>query len=238
MATPSWLPNGWFPGDSLPIVPGTALDDIINLIARRVRRKAESGSNLQVEIISEVVHAQRKLEEGPTLPWFLREEATTTASASTGKFSLDDTGYSIIRLQDDKPVAYQDPAGKALENVEVYAEAELKILHGRYPGTAEVPRGWFLDDKDVVVRPIPTQSINYVLRFYHHDTEPVLGEATLWTANFPDLIMNMAGFEIAWSLRDNEATTRFETNLARARDKFVKAVEAREQAGQDHVMGD
>lgn len=239
MATvPTWLPSGWFPGQGLPIVPGTALEDIILLIARRCRRSAENGSNFQIEIISEIIHAQRKLEEGPTLPWFLKKSAEISVGANDPLVPFDSSGYSIIRLQDDKPLAYQDPTGSSPEPIEVFQEAELKILTQKYPGTGAVPKEFYVETDVAIVRPTPTQALTYVLRFYHHDTEPVLGAATLWTANFPDLIMNLAGFEIAWSLRNTEAAQFFERGAQLARDKFVKAVTAREEAGQEHIMGD
>lgn len=238
MPTPSWLPAGWFPGEALPIVAGTTTDDIVLLLTRRLRRAAASGSNFEVEIVSEMVHAQRKLEEGPTLPWFLKTSTLVDIDADQETVPFDDTGAAIIRLQDDKALAYVDPEGVAPEDIEVAQQSELAILHARYPGTGGVPKEFYVESNACIVRPIPTQALQYRLRFYQKDTEPVLDAATLWTANFPDLIMNMAGVELAWSLRDEFALKRFTDDLVVARSRYVKAVHAREDADQVHIMGD
>ncbi len=238
MATPSWLPAGWFPGAGLPVVAGTTTDDLITLLTRRLRRAAASGSNFEIEIIGELVHAQRKLEEGPTLPWFLKLTAIVDIGANEEVVPFADTGSSVIRLQDDKALAYHDPTEAAPEPIEVPQQSELAILHARNPGTGEVPREFYVEDAACIVRPIPTQALQYALRFYRKDTEPVLAASTLWMINFPDLIMNMAGVELAWSLRDELATKRFTDDLVIARDRYIKMVAAREEAGQSHVMGD
>ncbi len=238
MATPSWLPAGWFPGDSLPVVAGSTTDDLITLLTRRLRRAAASGSNFETEIVGELVHAQRKLEEGPTLPWFLKTTATIIVDADDAEVLFEDTGLSVIRLQDDKALAYTDPEGVADETIEVPQQSELAILHARNPGTGLVPREFYVEDAACIVRPIPTQILTYTIRVYSKDTAPVLSASTLWMINFPDLIMNMAGVELAWSLRDEFALKRFTDDLAIARNRYFKAVHAREDAGQLHVMGD
>lgn len=238
MANPSWLPAGWFPGDSLPVVEGSTTNDLITLLTRRLRRGAASGSNFETEIVGELVHAQRKLEEGPTLPWFLKLTTIVEIDANAEIVPFADTGSSVIRLQDDKALAYIDPEGADPEPIEVPQQSELAILHARNPGTGEVPREFYVEDAACIVRPIPTQALQYKLRFYRRDTAPVLEASTLWMINFPDLIMNMAGAELAWSLRDEVALKRFTDDLATARNRYIKAVAAREDADQNHIMGD
>ena len=236
MADPSWLPPGWFPGDALPIVPGSATADIIGLIAKRCRRAAPDGSIFQAEIITEIVHAQRKLEEGPTLPWFLKRTSTITSPAGESIIGLDSVGYPVIRLQDDKPVSFVHP--EAPEPIEIHQEAEWKILTQKYPGTADSPVEFYIENNEIWFRPIPLLEWNYVIRFYHNDIEPVIGGTTLWLRYFPDLVMNLAGYEVAWSLRDQVAADRFGRDLQVSRHRFVNAVAAREEAGQTHIMGD
>lgn len=216
------------------------IDEIITRIGRRLRRGVASGSNFQGEIIDELVAAQSKLEEAPTLPWFLQHEETEAQAANAETIDVvAELEATFIRFLDDDPLLYLDPTGAADELFEVVQNSELRIMKQRFPGTALVPEEFVLVGKDIFLRPIPTQAITYTVRFYRRDpTAPAEGATTLWSTNFSDLLMNMAGVEIAWTLRDNDAFARFERDLALARTAFIKVVAARENAGQVHVMGD
>ncbi len=216
------------------------IDNIVTRIARRLRRTATSGSNLQSEIIDELVHAQNKLEEGATLPWFLKHMEEEAVLANVDVIDTDgDLAASFIRFQDDRPVTYTDPTGVATEKVDLPQQSELLILFQRYPGTGLLPKEFTLDEDNILLRPIPTQAITYQVRMFRKDpTVPAEGTTTLWSINFSDLLMNLAGREIAWSLRDDVAQARFTEDLVVARREYIKSVAAREDAGQVHIMGD
>lgn len=212
--------------------------ELVELIARRVRRAAAQASNFESEIILELKHAQEKLEEGPTLPVFLKADATISPAANAGELLLANMNpaNSVIRIQDDVPLAYNDTVSDEL--VEIPLESELKILRQKYPGEAEQAKlAVFAGDK-FIIRPVPTTAYVYTVRHYKHDTAPTKDNSTLWTINFPDLIMNMAGYEVAYTLRDSEAMARFEKDQVIARTRFIRAVAAAEEAGQTHIMGD
>lgn len=216
------------------------IDDLITRIGRRLRRKITSGTNLHTEVLDELTNAQNQLEEGATVPWFLNttEVVAKGANASTIDMQADLTS-TFIRLQDDEPVKYVDPTGAAVEDIFLPAQSEILILLQRYPGTGDVPKEWALDGQNIVVRPKPTQGISYNIRYVRKDpTLPAAGATTLWSLHYAALLMNMAGREIAWTLRDNDATQRFETDLGIARTEFIRSLLARENAGQVHEMGD
>jgi len=217
------------------------IDEIVTRIARRLRRGAASGSNMQAEFIDELVAAQDKLEEGPTMPWFLAHLETEAQSANVETIdTVSELTETFIRFLDDDPLLYLDPAAAAgAELSEIVQNSEFRIMKQRFPETALIPKEFVLVGKDIFIRPIPTQAITYTVRFYRKDpTVPAEGAVTLWSTNFSDLLMNMAGMEIAWTLRDMDAFARFERDLARTESKFIRAVMAREQAGQVHEMGD
>jgi len=214
------------------------IDQLVTRIARRLRRKAESGSNLQGEILDELGTAQDFLEESATLPWFLEVRVERAITANVSSF-LPSTTETFLRMRDDVPVKYIDPTGAAVEDVFLPAQSELLILFQRFPGTGEIPKEWVLDGANIIVRPKPTQPITYVIRFLGKDpTTPAEGATTLWSTHYSALLMNTAGREIAWTLRDTDATTRFEADLSIARSEYIRSITAREQAGQVHEMGD
>lgn len=217
------------------------IDQTIVRVARRLRRGAATGTNLHAEIIDELVAAQDKLEEGATLPWFLQIEEEEIQSANTETIdTVAELTDTFIRFLDDDPLLFLDPDAEAgAELSEVTQNSEFRIMKQRFPETGNIPKEFVLIGKDIFIRPIPTQAITYTVRFYRKDpTAPAEGATTLWSTNFSDLLMNMAGKEIAWTLRDDAAFARFERDLAEARSAYIKAVIARENAGQVHVMGD
>lgn len=217
------------------------INELVTRIARRVRRKAESGSNFHTEIIDELLHAQNKLEEGVTLPWFLHVEETESQAADIETIDVvAELSSTFIRFLDDDPLLFLNPAATAnAELLEITQNSEFRIMKQRFPETGLLPKEFVLIGKDIFIRPIPTQAITYTVRFYRKDpTVPLEGATTLWSTNFSDLLMNMAGKEIAWTLRDDTAVKKFETDFAFAYLQYIKAVTARENAGQLHVMGD
>lgn len=214
------------------------IDEIVTRIGRRVRRKVTSGNNLQSEIIDELLHAQDKLEEGATLPWFLKKVEARAISADAFSFPPS-TSDTFLRMQDDEPVKYIDPTGVAAEDIFLPSQSELLLLLQRFPGTGAIPKEWVLDGANIIVRPKPTQAITYNVRFLRKDpTAPVEGATTLWSLHYSELLMSMTGKVIASSLRDNDATNRFEKDLSIARTEFIRSVTARQEAGQVHIMGD
>ena len=216
------------------------IDGIVTRIGRRLRRGVVSGSNMQTEILDELVAAQDKLEEAPTLPWFLQHAEEEIQPADTETIDVEaELDASFIRFLDDDPLLFLDPSGNSPELFEVTQNSEFRIMKQRFPGPGDDPKEFVLIGKDIFVRPIPTQAITYTVRFYRKDpTVPAEGATTLWSTNFSDLLMNMAGKEIAWTLRDDAAFARFEKDLGIAKNEFVKVVAARENAGQVHEMGD
>jgi len=217
------------------------IDEIVTRIGRRLRRGVGEGTNLQIEVIDELVSAQNKLEEAATLPWFLQHEETEAQAANAETIdTVDELAETFIRFLDDDPLLFLDPAAPATDELsEIVQNSELRIMKQRFPGTGLIPREFVLIGKDIFVRPIPTQAITYTVRFYRKDpTVPATGTTTLWSTNFSDLLKNMAGKEIAWTLRDMDAFKLFNDDLAIAKNGFIKVVAARENAGQVHVMGD
>jgi len=216
------------------------IDSIVTRIGRRLRRGVLTGTNLNTEIIDELVAAQDKLEEGATLPWFLKHKESEPANANVEIIDVViDLTATFIRFGDDEPLVYTDPTGDADEKVVLPQNSELLIMKQRFPGTGDIPKEFTLLGSEVILRPIPTQAITYQFRFLRKDpTVPAEGETTLWSTHFSDLLMNKAGMEIAWTLRDETAAQRFERDLVIATSNFIKAVTAREEAGQVHIMGD
>ncbi len=217
------------------------IDEIVTRIGRRLRRGVGTGTNLLTEIIDELVSAQNTLEEAATLPWFLQHEETEAQAADVETIdTVAELTETFIRFLDDDPLLFLDPAAVVgAELSEIVQNSEFRIMKQRFPGTALIPREFVLIGKDIFVRPIPTQAITYTVRFYRKDpTVPADGATTLWSTNFADLLKNMAGKEIAWTLRDMDAFKLFNDDLAIAKNGFIKVVAARENAGQVHVMGD
>jgi len=90
-----------------------SINEIVTRIARRLRRPAVSGSNLQTEIIDELAAAQAKLEEGPTLPTYLFGFGifiSTTAPKASIHIETEFGITGFIRPIEN-PMTYTLPAG-------------------------------------------------------------------------------------------------------------------------------
>lgn len=224
----------------------STIDELVTRMGRRLRRGVGSGTNLHTEIIDELVHAQEKLEDGPTLPWFLLRRPTLDVAGVhavvplTGNFldfiriwdggrglevldpnitDADTEPYKIIPLDDDLTVVLQKQSGSVTDSI-------------------TLPKIAFLEGEQFFIRQEQKIDRTYRLHAYFKDpTPPAEGATTLWSKFFGDLLMNMAGREVAWTLRDEASEVRFEKDLNVARSQFIRAVAARADAGQEHVMG-
>lgn len=222
------------------------IDQIETRIGRRLRRKVGVGTTLRTEIIDELVAAQVKLEEGPTLPWFLLVRKVKTVAGVHSEVTLDTDFANFIRVWDGgRGLEVLDPSVTDVDEepykVVPFDDDLTVVLQKQSGSVAEsitLPKIAFQEGDTIFVRQEQKIGRTYRLHAYWKDpTVPATGATTLWSTNFADLLMNMAGREMAWTLRDDAAEARFEKDLAIARSNFIRAVAARADAGQEHEMG-
>lgn len=224
----------------------STIDELETRIGRRLRRGVGAGTNLRIEIIDELVAAQVKLEEGPTLPWFLLDRKTKVVTGVHSEVLLTTDFADFLRVWD---------GGRGLEvldpNVTDVDEEPYKVVpfdddltvvlqkhSGSVTDSVTLPKIAFQEGDTIFIRQEQKIDRTYRLHAYWKDpTVPATGVTTLWSINFSDLLMNMAGREIAWTLRDDASQTRFTEDLTLARSNFIRAVAARADAGQEHEMG-
>lgn len=224
----------------------STIDKVVVRIGRRLRRGVGIGTNLETEIIDELVHAQEKLEDGPTLPWFLLDRKTKTVVGVHSEVTLDTDFVDFIRVWDggrglevlDSSITSADAEKFKIIPFDDDLTVVLQKQSGSVTNDITLPKIAFQEGDTIFIRQEQKIDRTYRLHAYWRDpTPPATGATTLWSKNFADLLMNMAGREIAWTLRDDASEARFEKDLNVARTQFIRAVAARADAGQEHEMG-
>lgn len=219
-----------------------SIQQLVNRIARRARRKASTGSNMEAEILDELQVATDKFERGPTLPWFLltRQTLLVTGAHEFVPFTGNFAGF-IREWEDGNGLERFNPLADATAETFVTLKKvdDFLVIQQNFPGDAEFPGQYLIEGERFVVRGRPTGDVTYRQWFYKADpTAVAIAATTSWSTHVPDLIMGEAGMVISFSLRDSDATAFFRAIRDEARNQMIRENQARMDAHCERVMGD
>ena len=203
-----------------------------DLELRCKRRLGRRGMTITSEFLDEMIAAQERLERGPALPRFLKKTVTiTTAANSPVLTGLPPSDF--IRVYDDAALTYIDSSGNEKKAARVDMYDQLRMWRNRGVPTDCVY--YFIDtNTNIEINAQPTD-VDFTFTYYAKDAAP--NTDNLWTTHQGDLIMAMAGTELAAWLRDDRALQYF-TNVAQhERVRMVKQIEADEWGDTDLIMG-
>lgn len=194
-------------------------------------------------ILSALQEAQRILETGRTLPeWLIVYDADITVTADNPNFALPS---DFLRLHEDYDLYYTNTG-----NARVFLprkdsrEAYLAFISdGSEDAIADTsnspyPKVWVRRGKTAgYFYPTPTTSFTAKLTYYKKAQVLTSDIENEWLANAPDLIIGLAGIQVAGILRDKDAMAQFTTRYKMGLGSFIGDVVEDELAGRPLMMG-
>ena len=181
-----------------------------NTAISRIQRGLGFRTDLNDEIALALQEQQRLLEQGKTLPKFMKEEdQTISVVASTQSYFLPER---FIRVSDEESVYWVDSDNVSHEIVRrPFAEAR-----GYYSETdAGAPEAYSIRKDTIYFWPVPDTGYSVVWTYYKGGELLTSNVENTWLANVPDLLIGLAGISIATDVRDKDAFATF-TALAQA----------------------
>lgn len=207
----------------------------LDILMRRLGNRTAPG--LRSACLDEMTAFQTlELEQAPELPWFIITEMTSgTAKANERRVKLP---IDFLREVEGAPFEYVDADGEAHE----VRKGDYSDLQDTY-GTEDTgpPERYDFRGDYVVLFPIPDQ--DYVVRFPegYYARQPVPEDSTdsenAWFKNVADLVMATAGLRVSTNiLKDADLITAFSSDVAKAENRMVRIITAKEEANRDRTM--
>ncbi len=206
--------------------------DLENRCKRRLGRR---GFTITTEFLDEMKAAQEKLEMSPQLPKILKK---TTASISTPLDAVTLTSIppaDFIRIYDDFGLLYVDDASN--EKGAIRLDTRQQLISKKNAGISGEIFYFIVSNTVIEIAPKLTRATFFTMNYYAKDVVLNGANENLWTGNFGELMLGMAGEQIAVWLRDDRALQYFANLAATERRRMVIQVEADEWGDSDLVMG-
>jgi hypothetical protein len=172
-------------------------------------------TDLEDEIIAKMQEAQRILEQGATLPWFLKEEDASLVLPVGSADVAFPTGF-LREIDDEDNECFHytgdDPIG------EVYLEKiELRNGTQRFADVDDGrPRAYAI--RKASWKFFPGRDIEYTLTYSYWKSATSLATETAtnaWLVYQPTILIGMAGASIAHVLGHERAKAKFDADFAR-----------------------
>lgn len=202
-------------------------DELVEIVESRLGLR--TGLNSRVG--AEVKMAQRILEAGTTLPWFIKKCIAITVPPVP---IVKPTGF--IREPDDAPGLRLNIDGKLVP----MKKDDYDFLIRRedlYPGTG-VPLFYAWNANGYHLFPTPAIAYTGEFEAYYHDDILVSGGTeNAWSTELPEILIAQAGLAMAFTLRSVESVALFKDSLAEAHKKLGEMNQAHDVAGRTLVIG-
>ena len=210
-------------------------DAAVDLIANRLGNR---GAALDSQIITELQAAQIEMEATPELPWFLlKYDSALTMTASTATSAVP----SDFVLEDDYGGMFgiDTVSNSATKRI---VKKDFDTLQGKktaFFNDADFPEFYALQNATFYWYPTPDKAYTYALWYYRADPTTISagGVTNLWLTHAPNVLYNLAGFNIARYLRFPEVASLFEADYRAAHGQLIAKNEARRQAAMLSEMG-
>ena len=190
------------------------------------------GTVLDAEILVELKLAQTQVERGPILPWFLIKE-------KYAKLTVDEPRVAIptdfLREAEESALYAISTAGTWTP----LDKDHLDNLRKEYEGqTSAIPEKYMLLGGYFWCYPIPDSTYTVRMNYYAADTALATGDSgNLWSTYYPDLLMGLAGQNLAIHFRALDIKTRFDEMVLVARQQMLQDETGRELANFEGLMG-
>lgn len=194
-------------------------------------------------IIDALKQAQRTLEKGRTLPdWMLEFDAPIAVTAGDPVFTLP-TGF--LRMHEEYDLSYLNSNNATVflprKN---FKEAYLAYISDGSedalvdPSTSNYPKVWARRGETKGYF-FPTPQVSFTASMTYYKAGDVLDSnmENIWLREAPDLLIGLAGINIAGVVRDKDALTGFTQRYKMGLGSFIGAVVEDELAGRGLIMG-
>ena len=217
-------------------------DDAVSLIQEYLGFRTDQ----QTTIITRLQQAQRLLETGRSLPYFLIQEdqplsilATVQTVALPVGFirEADEQGPHYIGVPFDEFDFEEDLPGPPTEMIfieKLTYENAITRFTGVDPGE---PEAYVLRASTLQIWPVP--DINYTLTwsYYAHDAILASNITNQWLTLMPDALIGRAGMLAAQALRNKDAMALFQDMYQQGWASMLGDTIMREEAGNPIIMG-
>lgn len=205
------------------------------------RRLGRRGMTLTTEFLDEMLAAQEGLEKSGQLPKWLKTWSALETTPAGNILLTNLPPADFIRIYDDQGLVYLDEGGKEQHAKRLDTRNQLVSKRNAGNLTSE-DIYYYIDDisntKYIEISHAQTRDVQWRLNYYAADTVLNGSNTNNWCANEPDLILGIAGQELAHWLRDDRALQYFQGLEAKGRRRMMVQVEADEWGDTDLVMGD
>lgn len=201
----------------------------------RIQRLLAFRSDKSLEIQAAIIDAQNRLEQGQFLPWFLKTEVASISTVSGEERVPLPTEF--LREDEDGALWYYNGAATNAEDVwRELRKGFLDQLRAEYPGEG-APCAYYLDYCYFRIFPTPDDAYTLKMRFFKEDAKLTTNFENKWSKLAPELLVGMAGFEIASALRDTAAMQTFALIRDADLNRLVGQDTAREGENFRYIMG-
>jgi hypothetical protein len=204
-----------------------------------VQEKLGYRSDLKDSIIRNMKLAQSQLELGPTKPWFLlSEDSTTTLTPEESRVGLPDD--FLCETEDAALIYVPDDVD---EEEWILGKRDYDTLLKTYkgvvlPSVARPPRYYALRGDYFIIFPKPDAAYTLKMVYYKRGESLDTNIENVWLKQCPYLLMGKAGLLVSPGLRDLNATNTFNSWEREGRLAMYTRNEDREHAGRDdYQMG-
>jgi hypothetical protein len=199
----------------------------------RIQQGLGFRSDLVAVIINALQEAQRELEGGQTLPWFLLKEdevfSATVANGGAVPLPVDFLKFH----KDEEPHFISTDNGKRYLTAKPYVEADMFYAFTDAGG----PQAYTLRKDTVQFWPVPNATFDVIASYYARGV-PLDGDVTnSWLLGCPDLLIARAGLAVAIDLENETATKKFAAMFTQWQGWLVKEMADREEHYMMRAMG-
>lgn len=180
----------------------------------RIKRKLSfrTGTSLDATIVEALIDAQRKLENSAIIlpngmrnpvPWFLYELVPIPLVAGQSSYDFPD---GFIKEVEDLPPNVENDDSQELTLIKTIPVAARDVL----VAVDGPPQVYYIVGETFVVLPVPDQAYTWNLPAYMKDDPLDTNIENKFLKWVPDLMIGVAGAEIAGDLRDKNAKAEFQ----------------------------
>ena len=200
------------------------------------RRFGRRGMTITTEFLDEMKAAQEELEKGPALPKWLKDTTGDLVTPAGDVILTDLPPADFIRAYDDQALVYD--ADDGTEKRAIRLDTRNQLVSKRNAGVSGAIYWFLVSNTEIEI--VPAQEVDRTFRLTYYANDIVLtgGNSNGWCTYEANLILGLAGMELAQWLRDDRALKYFTGLASRARGQMIRQIEADEWGDTDLVMGD
>jgi hypothetical protein len=208
----------------------------VELETRCKRRLGRRGMTITTEFLDEMLSAQEKLEKSGALPKWLKTTSGDEVTLATNTILTNLPPSDFIKVYDDQALAYYAEDGLT-EKRAIRLDTRNQLVSKKNAGiSGEI--FWYLASRtEIEIAPALGRDTTFFLSYYAKETVLTGGNDNQWCTEEGELIMGMAGVELAIWLRDDRALQYYQNLAATERRRMVNQVEADEWGDTDLTMG-